>query len=146
MGQAIVFRGLSSRAGHVEINLNKHVTLYFFAIVEDMAKRSCLGEFELMILLALIRLGDEAYGVPISKELLNTAGREVALGSVYAALDRLEKKELVSSRLGDPTPERGGRAKRYFRITKKGLREVQTLRMALTSLWRGLPRLQGEHL
>jgi PadR family transcriptional regulator, regulatory protein PadR len=111
-----------------------------------MAKRSYLGEFELMILLALIRVGDDAYGVPISKELLNTAGREVALGSVYAALDRLQEKELVSSRLGDPTPERGGRAKRYFRITKKGLREVQTLRMALTSLWRGLPRLQGEHL
>jgi PadR family transcriptional regulator PadR len=107
-----------------------------------MAKRGYLGEFELMILLALIRLGDDAYGVPISKELLNTAGREVALGSVYAALERLEEKELVSSRVGDPTPERGGRAKRYFRITRKGMREVQAVRTALTSLWQGLPRLE----
>ncbi len=95
-----------------------------------------------MILLALIRVGDGAYGVPISKELLNTTGREVALGSVYAALDRLEEKELVSSTLGDPTPARGGRAKRYFRITPKGMREVQTTRAALTSLWRGIPRLE----
>ena len=117
---------------------------YFFAILENMAKRSYLGEFELMILLALIRVGDDAYGVPIAKELLNTTGREVALGSVYAALDRLEEKDLVSSALGDPTPERGGRAKRYFRVTKKGMREVQAARTALTNLWRGLPRLEEE--
>jgi DNA-binding PadR family transcriptional regulator len=110
-----------------------------------MARRSYLGEFELMILLALIRLGDDAYGVPISKELLQTTGREVALGSVYAALDRLQQKELVSSTVGDPTPTRGGRAKRYFRVTRKGMREVQLTRTALTSLWRGLPRLEGEH-
>ncbi len=97
-----------------------------------------------MILLALIRLGDDAYGVPISKELLNTTGRDVALGSVYAALDRLERKELVSSTLGDPTPERGGRAKRYFRPTKKGMREVQMTRTALINLWRGLPLPEGE--
>jgi PadR family transcriptional regulator, regulatory protein PadR len=109
-----------------------------------MAKRSYPGEFELMILLALIRVGDDAYGVPISKELRSTTGREVALGSVYAALDRLEEKELVSSTLGEPTPERGGRAKRYFRITQKGMREVQTTRTALIKLWRGLPRLEGE--
>lgn len=117
---------------------------YFFAILEYMAKRSYLGEFELMILLALIRVGDDAYGVPISKKLLNTTGREVALGSVYAALERLEEKELVSSTLGDPTSARGGRAKRYFRVTKKGMREMQTARTALMKLWRGLPRLEEE--
>jgi PadR family transcriptional regulator PadR len=110
-----------------------------------MSKRSYLGEFELMILLALIRLGEDAYGVPISKELLRVTGREVALGSVYAALDRLERKELVESTLGDPTPARGGRAKRYFRVTRKGMREAQLTRAALTNLWRGLPRLEGEH-
>lgn len=109
-----------------------------------MARRSYLGEFELMILLALIRLGDDAYGVPISKELLSRTGREVALGSVYAALERLEQKELVTSTLGDPTPARGGRAKRYFHVNKKGMREVQATRTALNSLWRGLPRLEGE--
>src|ERR1035438_1116506 len=108
-----------------------------------MPKRAYLGEFELMILLALIRLGDDAYGVPISKELLSTTGREVSLGSVYAALDRLERKEFVSSTLGDPTPERGGRAKRYFRVTKKGMQEARTTRKALISLWRGVTRLEG---
>jgi PadR family transcriptional regulator PadR len=110
-----------------------------------MPKRSYLGEFELMILLTLIRLGDDAYGVPISKELLSATGREVALGSVYAALDRLEKKGFVVSTLGDPTPARGGRAKRYFRVTKSGMHEVQVTRKALVNLWRGLPRLEGEH-
>jgi PadR family transcriptional regulator PadR len=97
-----------------------------------------------MILLALIRLGDDAYGVPISKELLATTGKDVALGSVYAALDRLERKELVSSMLGDPTPARGGRAKRYFRVTSKGLREAKVTKKALISLWRGIPQLEGE--
>jgi PadR family transcriptional regulator PadR len=106
--------------------------------------RSYLGEFELMILLTLIRLGDNAYGVPISKELFDKTGREVALGSVYAALERLERKGFVSSTFGDPTPARGGRAKRYFRTTLSGLREVETARTALTNLWQGLPRLEGQ--
>jgi PadR family transcriptional regulator PadR len=114
-----------------------------FAILEEMPRRSYLGEFELMILLAVIRLGDDAYGVPISKELLDTTGRDVALGSVYAALDRLEQKELVSSMLGEPTPARGGRAKRYFRVTSKGIREAQMTKKALISLWRGIPQMEG---
>jgi PadR family transcriptional regulator, regulatory protein PadR len=97
-----------------------------------------------MILLVVIRLGDEAYGVPISKELLKTTGRDVALGSVYAALDRLEQKQLVSSTLGEPTPARGGRAKRYFRVTAKGLSEANATKKALTSLWLGIPQLAGE--
>ena len=109
-----------------------------------MPKRGYLGEFELMILLVVIRLKDEAYGVPISKELLARTGRDVALGSVYAALDRLEQKELVSSTLGDPTAARGGRAKRYFRPTPKGLREARLTRDALISWWRGMPQLAGE--
>jgi PadR family transcriptional regulator, regulatory protein PadR len=88
--------------------------IYFFTIVEQMSKRGFLGEFELMVMLALIRLGDEAYGVPVSRELEKRRGREVSLGSIYAALDRLEQKGLICSCLGDPTPERGGKAKRYF--------------------------------
>jgi PadR family transcriptional regulator PadR len=108
-----------------------------------MPVRSYLGELELMILLALVRLGDDAYGVPISKELLELAGREVALGSVYAALDRLERKRFVTSTLGDPTPERGGRAKRYFRITPAGIRALKTTRTALINLWTGMPLLEG---
>lgn len=113
-----------------------------FAILEEMPGRSYLGEFELMVLLAVIRLGDNAYGVPISKELLERTGRDVALGSVYAALERLEQKELVSSALGDPTPARGGRAKRYFRVTSKGIREAKMTKKDLISLWRGIPQME----
>ena len=112
-------------------------------MLEEMPKRNYLGEMELMVLLIVFRLGDEAYGVPISKELLAVAGREVSLGSIYAALERLEQKGFVTSLLGDPTAERGGRAKRYFRVTSQGLREVRETQRALVSLWRGLPELGG---
>lgn len=115
---------------------------YFFAIVELMSERSYLGELELMLLLAVIHLGDEAYGVPISRELEKHRGKDVAIGSVYAALERLEVKGLVSSMLGDPTPERGGKAKRFFRITKEGLRQVRETRRVLTRLWQTIPDLK----
>ena len=110
-------------------------------MIEQMKRRSFLGEFELMVLLALIRLGDQAYGVPISREIEQRSGREVALGSVYASFERLEEKGLVASRLGDPTAERGGRAKRYFRVTESGLQAVRETQRALVSLWHGLPQL-----
>ncbi len=104
-----------------------------------MTERSYLGEFELMLLLAVIHLGDEAYGVPISRELEKRRGRDVSVGSVYAALERLEVKGLVASSLGDPTPERGGKAKRFFRITKEGLRQVRETRRVLTRMWQAIP-------
>ena len=104
--------------------------------------RESLGNFELMVLLALIRLGDDAYGVPIAEALTKTLGREVAAASVYAALERLAQKDLVTSRMGESTPERGGRARRYFRITGAGLREVRATRSALTTLWSRLPVLK----
>lgn len=107
-----------------------------------MTRKGYLSEFELMILLSLLRLGEDAYGVPISHEIAACCGREVALGSVYAALDRLEDKGLVTSRLGDPTAERGGRAKRFFRVTHQGLRDVRATQRALVNLWRGLPELK----
>jgi PadR family transcriptional regulator PadR len=109
-----------------------------------MTERSYLGEFELMILLAVIHLGDEAYGVPISRELEAQRGRDVSVGSVYAALERLEAKGLVASTLGDPTPERGGKAKRYFRVTREGLSQVHETRRVLSKMWRTLPELKGE--
>jgi len=108
-----------------------------------MPNRSNLGDFELMVMLALLRLGDDAYGVPISREIEQQSGREVALGSVYATLERLEGRGLVSSHLGKPTAERGGKAKRYFRVTSNGLRKAQETRRALMKLWRGLPELEG---
>jgi len=97
-----------------------------------------------MVILTLIQLGEDAYGVPISRELEKSRGRSVSVGSVYAALERLEQKGLVASSLGDPTPERGGKAKRYFRVTKEGLRQVHRPRQVLTRLWRQLPELKGE--
>ena len=107
-------------------------------------ERGYLGEFELMILLTVIHLGEEAYGVPISREIEKRRGRGVSVGSVYAALERLEQKRLVASELGDPTPERGGKAKRYFRVTKEGLRQVHKTRQVLSGLWRKLPVLKEE--
>ena len=106
--------------------------------------REVLGNFEFMVLLAVIHLGDDAYGVPISLALEEGTGREALVGSVYAALERLEAKGFVLSEVGEPTPERGGRAKRYFRITVKGLRQVRETKRALTKLWQGVPALKGE--
>jgi PadR family transcriptional regulator PadR len=108
-----------------------------------MARREFLGGFELLVLLALIRIGDEAYGVPISEAIEESSGREVALGSVYITLERLENKGFVSSALGEPTAVRGGRAKTYFRITAKGLREVRQAQRTLITLWQDVPQLHG---
>jgi DNA-binding PadR family transcriptional regulator len=102
-----------------------------------------LSEPELLILLALIRLEPDAYGVPIAREIESRGKRNIALGSVYAALERLEKKGLVRSELGEATAERGGRAKRYFHITARGLRETRAARESLTRMWDGVPRLEG---
>src|ERR1044071_6995769 len=108
-----------------------------------MTKRDQLGNFELMVMLVLIRLGDNAYGVPICEELERRTGRNIAIGSVYAALERLEGKGFVTSEMGEPTPERGGRAKHYFYITARGLKEVRETRRLLVGLWQGLAELQG---
>jgi len=141
-------RGLRCDAVLIDLPANRSLVRrlphrYLFAILEQMPKRTYLGEMELMVLLAVVRLGEDAYGVPISKELLILARREVALGSIYAALDRLEQKAFVTSALGDPTPERGGRAKRYFRPTPTGLRALRMTRTARINLWSGIPLLEG---
>lgn len=111
-----------------------------------MSDRTHLGDVELIVMLALLRLGENAYGVTISREIEQQSGREIALGSVYVTLERLEEKGMVSSNLGEPTAERGGRAKRYFRVTTKGLREAREARQALMKLWRGLRELQGNRV
>ena len=97
-----------------------------------------------MLLLAVLRLGEEAYGVTIAQELEQHSGREVVIASVYARLESLQERGLVTSSLGDPTPERGGRAKRYFRFTGAGIREIRDARQALMNMWKGLPELKGE--
>jgi DNA-binding PadR family transcriptional regulator len=105
-------------------------------------RRDYLGNFELMVLLAVLRV-DDAYGVPIARELEEHTGHEVAVASVYAALQRLEEKGLVTSWLGESTPERGGRAKKYFKVTAKGLRAARQTQRALVRLWTAVPQLEG---
>ena len=85
-----------------------------------MGKGQNLGEFEILTLAALVRLGPEAYGVTVREEIESRAGRPVSVGALYATLDRLEEKGMVASRLGEATAERGGRAKRHFEITALG--------------------------
>jgi DNA-binding PadR family transcriptional regulator len=104
--------------------------------------RALLTDFELMLLLGILRVGDEAYGVQIAREVEATSGRRVLLGAAYAALDRLERNGLVASALGSPSPERGGRAKRFFRVTPRGLRAARETQQALVALWRGLPQMK----
>jgi PadR family transcriptional regulator len=97
-----------------------------------------LGEFEQIVLLALLRLGDAAYGMAVRREIEFRTGRNVAIGAVYATLDRMEKKALVKSSVGDPTPERGGRAKRSFRLTALGSASLKRSQRALKQMTRGL--------
>lgn len=119
---------------------------HFFIIIEDMKTPTFLSGFELIAMLAVLRLGDNAYGVPIAREIEEQTKREVKLGSIYAALERLEEKGFVVSELGEPTQERGGRAKRYFHVTRQGMRQVRETQQTLVKLWRGVPQLEGVRL
>ena len=110
-----------------------------------MASEYSLGEFEQIVLLAILRLGRNAYGVTIGAEIVECTGREPAPGALYTTLDRLEEKGLVSSRLGDPTPQRGGRAKRFFKVNAKGLAAITRAQRSFRRLLEGceLPGLQN---
>ncbi len=101
---------------------------------------SNLGEFEQLVLLALMRLGDNAYGVTVRRELEQRAHRRASLGTVYKALERLENKGLVSSRICQPTAERGGRRKKLYRPSSTG---IQALRRSMTAL-RSMSEGMGE--
>ncbi|NNF26090.1 MAG: PadR family transcriptional regulator [Gemmatimonadetes bacterium] len=103
--------------------------------------RNSLGEFEKLVLLALLRLGPEAYGAQILEELEERAQVSTSSGALYVALRRLERRGLVSSRLGDPTPERGGRAKRYFKIESPAIRALRTTHARWRSLAEGIENL-----
>jgi DNA-binding PadR family transcriptional regulator len=106
-----------------------------------MAKGEHLGEFEQIVLLAILRLDEEAYGVPIREEIERRTGRTLTVGALYRTLDRLEHKGYVSSAFSDPTPERGGRSKRYFSVKPLGLRTLRASRAAMSAMWEGLERL-----
>jgi PadR family transcriptional regulator, regulatory protein PadR len=110
-----------------------------------MAAAVNLGELEQMILLAILRLGDDAYGVTIRAELADRAGRTVAPGALYTALDRLETKGLIMSRMSDPTPQRGGRAKRHVTVTGAGMEALTRSVQAYQRLLDGLKLGRGAH-
>jgi PadR family transcriptional regulator PadR len=112
-------------------------------IVEIMRGRDYLGEFEHIIVLALLRLEDRAYGVTVRQEIELRTRREVSIGAVYATLDRLETKGYVKSFRGDPTPERGGRSKRFFRVTASGVSAMSRTQQALRSMTEGLAILES---
>lgn len=97
------------------------------------------SDFEQQVLLAVWRLGGEAYGASVREELETATGRDVAQGAVYITLVRLEKKGWLKSSLSDPTPVRGGKAKRYFQIVPAGIAGVKAARTAMDRLWDGLP-------
>lgn len=101
-----------------------------------------LGEFEQIVLLAILRLGEDAYGTSIRAEIHKCTGRAGTPGAMYTTLDRLEAKSMVTSRMGDPTPERGGRAKRYFTVTRSGEAAVARAQRAYQRLMHGL-KLRG---
>ena len=109
-----------------------------------MRRREYLGQMELMVLLAAIRPANDAYGVEICREIAEKSGREVALASVYAALERLEQKGLLHSSLGNPTAERGGRARTYFKVTAKGRKAAEEASATLVRLSAGLHFAKGE--
>jgi DNA-binding PadR family transcriptional regulator len=102
-----------------------------------------LGDLEQMVLLAILHLGDGAYAVPIRQELAARAGRQIARGALYTTLDRLESKGYLRSRVGEPIPERGGRSRRYYTVTARGIAAVRTSCEALRALYHGLDAILG---
>ena len=106
--------------------------------------RDALGEFEQMVLLAILHLGDDVYGVPIVDEIARRTGRTVAPAAVYITLRRLEQKGWLSSWMSAPGAERGGKARRCVKVTRAGLESLRESRRAIDSMWKGLdPALRG---
>lgn len=106
--------------------------------------REALGEFEQLVLLAILHLGDDVYGVPIVDEIERRTGRKVAQAAVYITLRRLEQKGLLTSWMSEPTAERGGKARRCVKVSRAGTTLLRDSRLALDKMWRGLdPELRG---
>ena len=105
-------------------------------------KKPYLGEFEELLLLAILRLRDNAYGMTIRQTVADATGRETSIGAIYTTLERMEQKGFITSRQGEATPERGGRAKRYFEITGTGSQALADAQRA-RDLLRGQPRVAG---
>ena len=103
-----------------------------------MRRNDYLGAFEQIVLLALVRLRNNAYGVTIRREIAERAGRDVSIGAIYTTLERMERKGLVTSLRGDPTPERGGRGKRSSAIAAPGVEALNRSRDVIDRMWDGL--------
>ena len=103
-----------------------------------MSKGTHLGELEQMVLLAVLQLKEEAFGISVMNELRERGSREVSRGALYVTLDRLEAKGFLDSRLGDPIPGRGGRPRRYLSVTEAGIEALQESRATLARMWEGL--------
>jgi len=103
-----------------------------------VSSREHLGEFEQIVLLAVLRLGENAYGVPVRHEIEKRTKRSLTVGALYRTLDRLEAKGYVASWFGDPVAERGGRSKRYFRVEPLGARALRQSQKALAAMWEGV--------
>jgi PadR family transcriptional regulator PadR len=127
---------VGSRASSGLVDSRRHHLFYY---VKQMPPRGdLLGSLEQIVLLALVQLGDDAYGMTVRREIEARTGRNVSIGAIYATLERLEGKGLVSSFTGDPTPERGGRARRHFRIEAEGRRALRTSQDAIRKMSAGL--------
>ena len=103
-----------------------------------MKHHDALGEFEQSVLLAIVHLKDDAYGVTIRREIESRTGRSVAVGALYTALDRLERKGFVRSAASEPTPQRGGRSRRHFVLRTAGAAALERSRQRMRRMWAGL--------
>ncbi len=103
-----------------------------------------LGEFEQIVMLALLRLGADAYGAAVCAEIEKRSGREVSVSAVHTTLERLEQKGMLRSRMGDSTPQRGGKRKRHYEVAASGLRAMQASYRSLRNMADGLEKLLGE--
>ena len=109
-----------------------------------MKDSSTVGEFEVMVLLAVLHIGKEAYPVPVRREIEDRTGRKVSRGAIYVTLDRLEAKGLVESWLDDPSPDRGGKPNRYYKVEPAGRKALRESARAMRKMWAGLETKLGE--
>lgn len=103
-----------------------------------MGRQEALGGFQQLVLLAILRLGEDAYGAAIQREIEDTAGRSVSISTIYVTLERLQARGLVSSWMGEPTQVRGGRSKRFYELTEAGASTLHATREQLERMWRGV--------
>jgi PadR family transcriptional regulator, regulatory protein PadR len=128
-------------AGSRELDARSAFAYYYYG-AGQMGQNQSLGEFEQLVLLAIVHLAPDAYGVTIRREIESRTGRSVAVGALYTALERLERRGLVRSSTSDPTPQRGGRSKRHFTIRPAGAAALERSREAMERMWAGIKRGQ----